>query len=110
MHYLSSRRDGLFDWIVFHRPKTDDPKELPSLLGLDPSKPVIGLLTNVSWDAQLHYPANAFDSMLDWLVQTCRYFEVRRDLQLLIRVHPAEISGFPPSRQPVLGELRKSVV
>lgn len=109
MHYLSSRRDGLFDWIVFHRPKTDDPKELPSLLGLDPSKPVIGLLTNVSWDAQLHYPANAFDSMLDWLVQTCRYFEVRRDLQLLIRVHPAEISGFPPSRQPVLGELRKVI-
>jgi hypothetical protein len=109
MHYLSSRRDGLFDWIVFHRPKTDDPKELPSLLGLDPSKPVIGLLTNVSWDAQLHYPANAFDSMLDWLIQTCRYFGDRRDLQLLIRVHPAEISGFPPSRQPVLGELRKVI-
>jgi hypothetical protein len=109
MHYLSSRRDGLFDWIVFHRPKKDDPKELPSLLGLDPSKPVIGLLTNVSWDAQLHYPANAFESMLDWLVQTCRYFETRRDLQLLVRVHPAEISGFPPSRQPVLGELRKAI-
>jgi hypothetical protein len=109
MHYLSSRRDGLFDWIVFHRPKADDPKELPALLGLDPSKPVIGLLTNVSWDAQLHYPANAFASMLDWLVQTCRYFETRRDLQLLIRVHPAEISGFPPSRQPVLGELQKAV-
>ena len=109
MHYLSSRREGLFDWIVFHRPKTDDPKELPSLLGLDPSKPVIGLLTNVSWDAQLHYPANAFNSMLDWLVQTCRYFEKRPDLQLLIRVHPAEISGFPPSRQPVLGELQKVI-
>jgi hypothetical protein len=109
MNYLSSRRDGLFDWIVFHRPKKDDPKELPALLGLDRSKPVIGLLTNVSWDAQLHYPANAFESMLDWLVQTCRYFERRRDLQLLIRVHPAEISGFPPSRQPVLGELRKVI-
>ncbi len=109
MHYLSSRRDGLFDWIVFHRPKKDDPKELPSLIGLDPSKPVIGLLTNVSWDAQLHYPANAFASMLDWLVQTCQYFDKRRDLQLLIRVHPAEISGFPPSRQPVLGELRKVI-
>jgi hypothetical protein len=109
MHYLSSRREGLFDWIVFHRPTKDDPKELPSLLGLDPAKPTIGLLTNVSWDAQLHYPANAFDSMLDWLVQTCRYFATRPDLQLLIRVHPAEISGFPPSRQPVLGELRKAI-
>jgi len=109
MHYLSSRRDGLFDWIVFHRPPTEDPKELPSLVGLDPAKPVIGLLTNVSWDAQLHYPANAFHNMLDWLVQTCRYFERRSDVQLLIRVHPAEISGFPPSRQPILGELRKAI-
>jgi len=68
---------------------------------------VIGLLTNVTWDAQLHYPANAFPSMLDWLVRTCEYFATRPDLQLLIRVHPAEISGFPPSRQPVLAELRK---
>ena len=109
MRYLSSRRDGLFDWIVFHRPKGGDPAELPSVLGLDGSKPVIGLLTNVAWDAQLHYPANAFDSMLDWLVETCRYFDRRRDLQLLIRVHPAEISGFPPSRQPILGELAKAL-
>ena len=45
--------------------------------------------------------------MLEWLVQTCEYFATRPDLQLLIRVHPAEISGFPPSRQPILGELRK---
>ena len=44
---------------------------------------MIGLLTNVSWDAQLHYPANAFANMLDWLVQTCRYFATRPDLQLL---------------------------
>ena len=109
MQYLSSRRDGLFDWIVFHRPPKEDPKAIPSLVGLDPSKPVIGLLTNVAWDAQLHYPSNAFESMLDWLVQTCRYFATRTDLQLLIRVHPAEISGFPPSRQPILGELRKAI-
>jgi hypothetical protein len=104
--YLSSRRDGLFDWIVFHRPRRQDPEQIAVRIGLDRSKPVIGLLTNVTWDAQLHYPANAFPNMLDWLVRTCEYFATRPDLQLLIRVHPAEISGFPPSRQPVLGELR----
>jgi len=104
--YLSSRRDGLFDWIVFHRPQRRDPEEIARQIGLDRSKPVIGLLTNVTWDAQLHYPANAFPDMLEWLVQTCEYFATRPDLQLLIRVHPAEISGFPPSRQPVLPELR----
>jgi hypothetical protein len=107
MQYLASRREGLFDWIVFHRPSRQDPAAIASQLGLDPARPVIGLLTNVTWDAQLHYPANAFPNMLEWLVQTCEYFATRPDLQLLIRVHPAEISGFPPSRQPILGELRK---
>jgi hypothetical protein len=105
--YLKSRREGLFDWIVFHRPTRQDPAEIAKRVGVDPSRPVIGLLTNVSWDAQLHYPANAFPNMLEWLVQTCEYFARRPEVQLLIRVHPAEISGFPPSRQPILGELRK---
>ena len=107
LQYLASRREGLFDWIVFNRARKDDPRELADRIGLDPSKPVIGLLTNVSWDAQLHYPANAFPNMLEWLVRTCEYFASRPDLQLLIRVHPAEISGFPPSRQPILRELAR---
>ena len=106
-NYLASRREGLFDWIVFHRPRRQDAQEIARRIGLDRSRPVIGLLTNVTWDAQLHYPANAFPNMLEWLVQTCEYFATRADLQLLIRVHPAEISGFPPSRQPILQELRK---
>jgi len=109
MKYLHSRREGLFDWIVFHRPTKHDAQEVARTFGLDPGKKTIGLLTNVAWDAQLHYPANAFPNMLEWLVQTCEYFATRPDLQLLIRVHPAEISGFPPSRQPILRELRKRV-
>jgi hypothetical protein len=109
MQYLKSRREGLFDWIVFHRPSRQDPQDVAREVGIDRTKPVIGLLTNVAWDAQLHYPANAFPNMLEWLVQTCQYFATRPELQLLIRVHPAEISGFPPSRQPILQELRKRI-
>ena len=109
MRYLQSRREGLFDWIVFHRPSQQNPQESANSVGIDPRRPVIGLLTNVAWDAQLHYPANAFPNMLEWLVQTCEYFAKRPDLQLLIRVHPAEISGFPPSRQPILRELAKRI-
>jgi hypothetical protein len=109
MQYLASRREGMFDWIVFHRPSVQDPGAIARQIGIDPARPVIGLLTNVSWDAQLHYPANAFPNMLEWLVQTCEYFARRPDLQLLIRVHPAEISGFPPSRQPILTELRARI-
>ena len=108
-NYLVSRREGLFDWIVFHRARHQDAQEIAGRIGLDPSKPTIGLLTNVTWDAQLHYPANAFPNIVEWLVKTCEYFASRQDLQLLVRVHPAEISGFPPSRQPILEELRKRI-
>ena len=107
--YLVSRREGLFDWIVFHRPSQQSPDEVVKRLSLDTAKPTIGLLTNVSWDAQLHYPANAFPNMLQWLVATCHYFAGRPDLQLVIRVHPAEISGFPVSRQPILRELSRRI-
>ena len=106
MQYLRSRREGMFDWIVFHQATLQDAGVIARHVGIDSTRPVIGLLTNVSWDAQLHYPANAFPNMLEWLVQTCEYFATRPDLQLLIRIHPAEISGFPPSRQPILRELR----
>jgi hypothetical protein len=108
--YLGSRRRGGRDWIVFHntRPVEDLRRAAPGLEALDLARPIIGLLTNVAWDAQLHYPANAFPDMLDWIVRTVRWFAGRPDLQLLIRVHPAELSGDIPSRQPVTEELSRA--
>lgn len=93
--YLESRSGGAGDWIRFHR----DPETNFAALGLDRNKPLIVALTNVFWDAQLHYPANAFASQRDWLEATIAWFAERPDLQLVIRVHPAEASGSPPSRQ-----------
>ena len=40
---------------------------------MDFKRPTILLLTNVIWDAQLHYPANAFPNMIVWLIETIRY-------------------------------------
>jgi hypothetical protein len=103
--YLQSRWTGEQDWIWFHESPVFDPDGISSALGIDFTRPTIGLLTNVVWDAQLHYPANAFDSMVEWLTQTIRYFQGRPDLNLLIRVHPAEIRGAIASRQPARDEI-----
>lgn len=107
MSYLRSRWEGTHDWIWFHE-RPDFGADIGREIGLDPSRPCIGMLTNVMWDAQLHYPANAFPSMLDWAIETIRYFAGRPDLQLLIRVHPAEIRGTLPSRQPIAAEIEKA--
>jgi hypothetical protein len=63
------------------------------------------MLTNVVWDAQLHYPANAFSSLVEWALETIAYFARRPDLQLLIRIHPGEIRGTLRSRQPMAAEI-----
>ena len=108
--YLGSRRRGGRDWIVFHNtaPVEDLRRAATGLRAIDLQRPIVGLLTNVAWDAQLHYPANAFPDMLDWIMGTVRWFAGRPDLQLLIRVHPAELSGDIPSRQRVVEELRRA--
>jgi hypothetical protein len=108
MDYLKSRWQGTRDWIWFHEKPEENIPEIFQQLGIDPSRPRIGMLTNVIWDAQLHYRTNAFRSMLDWVFQTVDYFAKRPDLQLIIRVHPAEIRGAIPSRQLVTEELKKA--
>jgi hypothetical protein len=108
MDYLISRQTGGRDWITFSSSNPDeDLSVIGRKIGVDFSKPCIGMLTNVAWDAQLHYPANAFDNMLEWVLKTIQYFTRRPELQLIIRIHPAEVSGDIPSRQPILGEIKK---
>jgi hypothetical protein len=108
MDYLVSRWYGTRDWVWFHEHPQHDLDAIVAELGLDMSKPVIGLLTNVMWDAQLHYPANAFPNMLDWVLRTIAYVAQRPDLQLVIRVHPAEIRGTIPSRQKIADEIARA--
>lgn len=109
MNYLHSRRYGRNDWIWFHEKPNFDLAPVSRELGIDFDKPYVGLLTNVAWDAQLHYRENAFANMMDWLIKSVRYFAGRADLQLLIRIHPAERTAGLPSRQRALDELRKAM-
>ena len=107
MDYLKSRWKGTHDWIWFHERPQEDLEKIVNEVGIDLNRPVIGMLTNVMWDAQLHYPANAFPNMLEWVVQTIRYFKKRPDSQLVIRVHPAELRGTVKSRQMMVDEINK---
>lgn len=107
LDYLKSRWFGTRDWIWFCDEPETDPEKIQAQIGVDFSRPTIGLLTNVIWDAQLHYPTNVFSSQIEWVLETIDYFVRRSDLQLLIRIHPAEIKGTLPSRQPMLEEIKR---
>lgn len=105
MNYLGSRWTGGNDWVNFQVGAEIDSREIVARLKLDGSRPIIGLLTNVLWDAQLHFRKTAYPSMLDWLFASISYFLERKDLQLVIRIHPAELLGTVPSRQYVAEEI-----
>ncbi|MCC7369968.1 MAG: capsular biosynthesis protein [Chloroflexi bacterium] len=108
LNYLKSRWSGSRDWIWFHDRPDEDFAKYAAEIGLDLGKPIVGMLSNVIWDAQLHYRANAFPTMLAWVIETIRYFERRPDLQLLLRVHPAELRGTARSRQPLVDEIARA--
>ena len=105
--YMHSRAAGTMDWVSYHDGTGQSLAELKTQFGIDFDKPTVTAFTNVLWDAQVFYPSNAFASMLDWLIETIRYFGTRQDLQLVIRVHPAEVKNPIKSRETVVGELTR---
>ncbi len=60
-------------------------------LGLDPSRPVALLCTNVLGDS-LALDRQVFsEGVADWLSRTVRFFADRPECQLVVRVHPGEL-------------------
>ena len=107
--YVASRSHG-HGWIYYGHDNPERRLEVVGArLGLDFSKPVIGMPTTVSWDARLLYPGTAFEDVLQWSIATIEYFRNRPDLQLLIRVHPGEVRNNLPTRQPLFPELQKHI-
>ena len=104
--YMDSRTTGTKDWVVYHPNPIEEREQLVQSLWLD-ERPIVGLFTNVLWDAQIYYSRNAFANMLDWLFQTIEYFGRRDDLQLVIRVHPAEVKIGAPTNQPAIPEIEQ---
>ena len=107
INYLHSRRFGKNDWEYYFTKPEFNINEKFEKYGLDVNKPIIGMLTNIIWDALLTYPNNIFNNMLEWIFKTIDYFVTRPDLQLAIRVHPAEVNSDRVSKQKVLDEIKK---
>jgi hypothetical protein len=76
-------------------------EELRRTLKLD-ERPIVLLPTNVLGDT-LTLGRNIFTaSMAEWIEKTVRYFAGRKDLQLVVRIHPGERLMKGPSMQGVI--------
>lgn len=96
--YLNNRWDGkrdrrvLFEGLDPNRPLTLDQ------LGLDPTKPTLGVFPNVAWDADLNFRDGAFQDMFHWLEETVRFFADHPQFQAVVRAHPGEAISFTSQR------------
>lgn len=104
--YINSRKYGTDDWVYFHNKQpnfnfklTDYNKELSN------DENFTSLFTNVIWDAQLFFDQNIFKNMVEWVLQTIDYY-VKLNKILVIRAHPAEVTGTLPSRQNIFSEIK----
>ncbi|MGH7380672.1 MAG: capsule biosynthesis protein [Candidatus Methylomirabilales bacterium] len=108
LNYVKSRWYGTHDWLSYVETPQDDVSAIAAKFGIDFSKPCIGMLTNIVWEGQVLYRGTAFRNMLEWALETIRYFSDRADLQLIVRVHPAEVRGTHLSRQPIIDEIKQA--
>jgi len=102
LNYLESREDGQQDWQQFN----DNPnkevlsdKFLQDFIDRYPRRFL--LLPNVIWDAQLQYEPSIYQTMGDWVVDSIRLFRNIPDAGLIVRIHPAEVRRFSPTREPL---------
>jgi hypothetical protein len=89
--YLSKREVGRGQPQKFGEKKVSDKKAICEKLQLNNSKRTAVLFTNVLWDSSLQGLGIAFDSSKKWIESTISFFEQNEDVQLIIRIHPAEI-------------------
>lgn len=102
--YLHSRTSGKNDWISFSK-MPDKPVDVREQFKISSDKEIYLLLTNVIWDANIHFSSDVFDDMIGWVTRTINLFEKMPDKHLFIRVHPAEVTGTILSRQFVEEEI-----
>lgn len=88
--YLKSRITGGQDWIHFNR--TPKSLETGSL-----TRGYFVAYTSVDWDAALHFPASVYRSQFAFVDHLVEIFARMPEHDLVIRVHPAEVTGFHPA-------------
>ena len=89
--YLSDRENSVGNDYDYNRGYESDIEEVRNRLGVQPNRPTVVLFTNVTWDSAVLGRDSAFPGVAAWVFRTIREFEKRPHLNLVIRVHPAEL-------------------
>jgi hypothetical protein len=89
--YLNQRRRGGGSLDSFWRDGTEDLDQIRSTLRLRPGRPLVVMFCNILWDSAVIGMDIAFPSMGTWVVEGIHWAETHPELDLVVRIHPAEV-------------------
>ena len=103
--YLQGRQSGKNE-VVNYWPSMEARQEfIVEQLGLDPRKPILSMFTNILWDTAVYQRDRGFAGMFDWLQHTIDGVAGIPELQLVLRIHPAEVRLTQKTRERVADRL-----
>ena len=59
------------------------------------------MFTNVPWDVGLNEFAGPFEGVIDWVYQTIEHFKDNKEIDIWIKLHPAEVLSTSKSAKSV---------
>jgi len=83
------KRDASFDMKRI-APYTGGVNELRHKYSIDSKKPLWGIMAHINWDAVSDYSPMIYESFNQWMNETIQVIKDIRDVQWVIKVHPAE--------------------
>ena len=89
--YLLSRISHKNDVFVYNFGHFERKEQTLIRFNLNPQKTTYSLFTNVLWDAASAQREIAFRNPIDWVIETIEWFRSKPDIQLIVKIHPAEM-------------------
>jgi hypothetical protein len=89
--YLDERRRGGGALDNFWRDRNEDAGLIRRQLHLETGRPLVVMFCNILWDSAVLERDIAFPSMGDWVVGGIRWAQAHPEVDLVIRIHPAEV-------------------
>jgi hypothetical protein len=89
--YLGQRRKGGGTFDNFWRERVEDLTRIRSELRLVAGRPLVVMFCNILWDSAVLQREIGFASMGDWVVDGIHWAERHPEVDLVVRIHPAEV-------------------
>ncbi len=91
-HYLAERRRGDATLDKPWSCSDADSSVVRRRLGLSESRPLLAMFSNIAWDSAVTGKDICFPSLGDWLDEGIRWAQLHPEVDVVIRLHPAEVS------------------